>query len=356
MNPTPQPYDLLGAELRAFYQAEGQELWRNRSRLIGLLLDHQPELRREIRAVASAVEQGVARSLGETERNLAALTIDRQANLMETEVGLRPEVARNVTRAIAHALDLGPLPSVYPGAVSSPTPPPHSSQHFAPPPQPVLPAFGAYSSQQRSIPRQSGFGSWRFSWPVAIIGGAVALAAAIVGVPQIVNGPGTGQTTASSRNYGDELTDFGVPAQATLRANMGGPTPLEIRGASRITTDELRALIAKDRNLVLIDVLVSPHPQTLANAQYVPVAGLAGTLNDANQTTLSNILSRLTGGDTARALVFFCMGASCWESYNAALRAAALGYTKIHWYRGGLYSWQQAQLPMNPLPPAAQGR
>lgn len=353
-NPPSHPYDLIGAELRSLYQAEGQQLWRNRSRLIGLLLDHQPELRREIRAVASAIEQGVARSLSETERNLAALAIDRQANLMETEVGLRPDVARNVTRAIAHALDLGPLPSVYHGAVSSPEPLPDASQRSIPAHQPVAPTFDHSAPRQPRMPHKSGSG-WRFPWPVAIIGGAVALAAAIVIGPGVSNDPGAGPTSAASRGYADELADYGVPAQATLRENMNGATPLQIAGATRVTTDELRALIAKTPNLLLIDVLAGPHAQTLANANYVPVAGLAGTLTDGNQTTLKKILSRLTGGDTARPLTFFCMGASCWESYNAALRAAALGYTDIRWYRGGLQAWQQAQLPMNALPPAAPG-
>lgn len=356
----PPPYDLIGEELRGFYQAEGRELWRNRSRLTGLLLDHQPELRREIRAVASAIEQGVARALGETERNLAALAIDRQANLMETEVGLRPEVARNVTRAIAHALDLGPLPSVYHDAPSSsPVSPPHSGQRSIPAHQPMPATFAPASARQPQMPHMSG-PARRFPWPVTIVGGALALAAAIVIAPGISDtgisdAPGANPTNGVSRGYGDELADYGVPAQATLRENMNGATPLQIAGATRVTTDELRTLIAKTPNLLLIDVLAGAHAQTLANANYVPVAGLAGTLTDGNQTTLGNILSRLTGGDIARPLAFFCMGASCWESYNAALRAGALGYTDIRWYRGGLQAWEQAQLPMNALPPAAPG-
>jgi PQQ-dependent catabolism-associated CXXCW motif protein len=45
-------------------------------------------------------------------------------------------------------------------------------------------------------------------------------------------------------------------------------------------------------------------------------------------------------------LVFFCVNSQCWLSYNASLRAAALGYTNVYWYRGGIESWRAAGLPL----------
>ena len=55
-----------------------------------------------------------------------------------------------------------------------------------------------------------------------------------------------------------------------------------------------------------------------------------------------------------RPLVFFCAGAHCWESYNAVLRADAAQFRNLYWYRGGLASWQAANLPMEQTPaPAA---
>ena len=44
-------------------------------------------------------------------------------------------------------------------------------------------------------------------------------------------------------------------------------------------------------------------------------------------------------GDTGAPLVFFCAGPRCWLSYNAALRAARLGYGNVLWYRGGIEAW-----------------
>ncbi|MFZ4122564.1 MAG: rhodanese-like domain-containing protein [Caulobacterales bacterium] len=46
-------------------------------------------------------------------------------------------------------------------------------------------------------------------------------------------------------------------------------------------------------------------------------------------------------------------GAACWESYNAVLRAQAAGFTRVYWYRGGLRSWEEAQLPLQSVPQPA---
>jgi PQQ-dependent catabolism-associated CXXCW motif protein len=87
----------------------------------------------------------------------------------------------------------------------------------------------------------------------------------------------------------------------------------------------------------------------------MPAGGLPGSYFDANQQQFVQQLGQATGGDTARPLVFFCLGAACWESYNAMLRANAAGYTQLDWYRGGLAAWQEAGLPMQALPPVYGG-
>lgn len=360
MNAPPHPYDLIGAELRALADQEGADLWRNRYRLTGLLLDHQPELRREIRAIASAVEQGVARALAETERSLAAIAIDRQASLVETEIGLRPEVALNVTRAIAHALDLGPLPSVYGQGgpprsdprPSSPQPVHRPQPAYAPPRQ--QPGWSdPVSSQPRSVgpyAPEPAAGA-RFPWRIAIVGSAVAAALMIVMVSQFAGGGGqqVAGNSPPAAGYAGELIDFGVAAQSTLRPDVGSPTPLQIPVGRRVTTHELNELIAAEPRLLLVDVLANAHPQTIARAQWIPAAGLPGEFTDSNQTGAKIALDRAAGNDMTRPVVFFCMGARCWESYNAVLRAATMGYTNLYWYRGGLEAWQAAGLPMQSL-------
>jgi rhodanese-related sulfurtransferase len=49
--------------------------------------------------------------------------------------------------------------------------------------------------------------------------------------------------------------------------------------------------------------------------------------------------------DHNQALVVFCESTVCWQSYNAALRAAADGYVNVVWYRGGVAAWRAAGLP-----------
>jgi hypothetical protein len=215
MNAPAHPYDAIAAELRKLAESEGAELWRNRIRLTGLLLDHQPELRREIRAVVAAVEQGVAHALADTERSLSAIAIDRQANLLESESGLRPEIALNVTRTIAHALNLGPLPSVYghaaPPAPPRPVPPgppisldrpmPAPMPHPRPmqPPQPMPPPQH-WSDPRNAQPSSTyGRGGSRFPWAVVIIGSATLAAAGIV-TASVMLGGSSGNNVARAGN------------------------------------------------------------------------------------------------------------------------------------------------------------
>jgi PQQ-dependent catabolism-associated CXXCW motif protein len=36
----------------------------------------------------------------------------------------------------------------------------------------------------------------------------------------------------------------------------------------------------------------------------------------------------------------------CWMSWNAAKRAVALGYARVHWYPDGTDGWAAAGLPL----------
>ena len=66
-------------------------------------------------------------------------------------------------------------------------------------------------------------------------------------------------------------------------------------------------------------------------------------------------LARLTGGDRARPLVFYCEP-QCWMSWNAARRAVReLGYTAVHWYPGGAEAWRAAGMTLAPATPAGSG-
>jgi PQQ-dependent catabolism-associated CXXCW motif protein len=148
--------------------------------------------------------------------------------------------------------------------------------------------------------------------------------------------------------YGGENFDFRVLPQNTLQQDVGTPTPLAISGATTVTTIELKNAVEAGRPMILIDALRGLHAMTIKGAVALPYAGASGTFDDAIQSQLARALRDLLLGRTDVSLVFFCQGAECWESYNAALRAHAAGFQNILWYRGGLAAWKDAGLPMQP--------
>lgn len=358
-----QLYDQLGEALKAQRTRFGADAFDNKRRVISLLADNLPEAKREIRAVASALDEGAVEALLGVERRLLGMEMDRQADRLEQSVGLRPDLARQVIRALAYALDLGPPPSVFeatpapapapasdwagisqtvpppPGYHTTPAAPQHSMGPGAPPPAPVqgqaASALNAvlFTVQGRAITGMHAL----------IAAGAVVLVLFVL--PMFTRGGGQNPQQV----YAGELTDTGVQAKETLEANVGSPTPMSVPGGQRLTTAQVHDLANRDSNVLLIDVLADPHQATIQNARYLPAAGQPGDFNDNSQTQTANALQTLTGGRRDRPLVFFCAGSACWESYNAVLRARAAGYTQLYWYRGGLASWSAAGLPMQAL-------
>jgi rhodanese-related sulfurtransferase len=155
-------------------------------------------------------------------------------------------------------------------------------------------------------------------------------------------------------NWGNELSDFNVPAQYWLKVDSASRTPLTIPGAVVVTTAELDQRIKSGDDLLLIDALADEHELSLPNAWRIPFAGDPGSFYDDTQRKLAIRLDNLTANNPNKKIVFFCKGVECWESYNAALRAEKDGYRNILWYRGGLNAWQawaKSQTDKNlPLP------
>ena len=134
--------------------------------------------------------------------------------------------------------------------------------------------------------------------------------------------------------------------------------PASVPGAVRVTTEEVQALLAAD-DVVLIDVLPAPpRPENLPptslwlppvrrnlpGSTWLPNVGY-GRLSDGLERYFSRELERLAGGRPDRAVVIYCL-ADCWMSWNAAKRAAALGYTQVYWYADGTDGWAAAGLPL----------
>ena len=155
-----------------------------------------------------------------------------------------------------------------------------------------------------------------------------------------------GAQAAGDEGYADEGRDWGIAPTHRLRQQpYHGPTPLQIPGAQVLQTRQLQQMLAGPGAPLLIDVLSEPGHLTLAGALWLSGAGLGTNFLDPVQAVLTQLLARLSGGDKAKPMVFFCAGPQCWLSYNAALRAVAAGYTRVYWYRGGVEAWVAAGLP-----------
>lgn len=153
--------------------------------------------------------------------------------------------------------------------------------------------------------------------------------------------------------YADEDRDWGLaPTREIRQPPYSAPTPLTVPGAQTISTDELRKLIEDAPETLLIDVAGGAEDHlTLKGAVWMPLAGQGLHFFDPVQADTSQRLAALTGGDRLRSMVFFCVDVLCWRSYNASLRAVALGYGSVYWYRGGFFSWREAGYPVESLQP-----
>jgi len=155
-----------------------------------------------------------------------------------------------------------------------------------------------------------------------------------------------------AQTYAEEDRDWGVAATSALRRPpYSAPTPTRIAGGNVLTTSALNVMLKSGTRPALIDVASGEGHVSLAGARWIPGAGHGTHFVDPLQSLMKERLARLSGGDLSMPIVFFCVNAQCWLSYNAALRAIALGYTRVFWYRGGIEAWRSAGLPLARVAP-----
>jgi PQQ-dependent catabolism-associated CXXCW motif protein len=150
------------------------------------------------------------------------------------------------------------------------------------------------------------------------------------------------------QEFADEGKDWGVaPTQSQRTSDHHAPTPLSVNGAKVVKTIALRKLLATDPSVVVVDVLDGEGRTTVPGARWLPGAGL-GLASAAEKSRFARALAKLTGGNKARPVVFVCLSAECWLSYNASLLAVEAGWRNVLWYRGGVEAWAAAGFGMQP--------
>lgn len=137
-----------------------------------------------------------------------------------------------------------------------------------------------------------------------------------------------------------------------------GITPACVPNGQTLDIPALQQLIKHD-DPILIDVwaivrsvdedfgsmwLPNREHYSLPDTVWLPNIGYGKIKPDIEQYLQDN-LQRLTQGDKAKPLVFFCV-MDCWMSWNAVQRVAGYGYSNVYWYRDGTDSWEEAGLPL----------
>ncbi|MBV8167956.1 MAG: sulfurtransferase [Alphaproteobacteria bacterium] len=158
--------------------------------------------------------------------------------------------------------------------------------------------------------------------------------------------PALAQTVAD-RPYGGEDKDWRIAPQAELRRDKyHAPTPTSIPGGRLITTFQLNQALQGPDKPLLVNLLTGKSARGIAGSLWLSGGGQGIGFDDLAQDRLAQHLDRLSKGNKAATIVFYCLSAECWLSYNATLRALRLGYANALWYRGGVDSWAAAGLPV----------
>jgi rhodanese-related sulfurtransferase/ABC-type phosphate/phosphonate transport system substrate-binding protein len=128
-------------------------------------------------------------------------------------------------------------------------------------------------------------------------------------------------------------------------ATLGYFTPRSLPGATVLDAAGVARMLAD--GAVYIDVRTEAEFQRahLRDAKLVPYVEKSLKDTDYDAALDSFDIGKLPAAkDTP--LIFACNGAECWKSYKASRAAVRAGYTRVHWFRGGLPEWRAAERPL----------
>lgn len=140
------------------------------------------------------------------------------------------------------------------------------------------------------------------------------------------------------------------------------PVPASVKGAKTIDVDE--AVKLHQQGVIFIDVIssgqlltrgiendwlvVRPH-SSIPKSLWLPDVG-RGALTPDQASYFEQALLTISEGAKDKALVFFCLK-SCWMSWNAAKRAAQMGYKNLYWFPDGKDGWAEAGYELSLIEP-----
>lgn len=122
-------------------------------------------------------------------------------------------------------------------------------------------------------------------------------------------------------------------------------TPQKLAGVTVVTADEVKKMMAA--GVPVIDTRVANEfaEQHIKGAKSVPYKEKSAKNEKFDVAADSFDLTKLPA-DKASPMVFYCNAGECWKSYKASVVATRAGYTKIHWFRGGIPEWKSKGMPV----------
>jgi rhodanese-related sulfurtransferase len=133
-------------------------------------------------------------------------------------------------------------------------------------------------------------------------------------------------------------------AAALAPAALAQHTPETLAGVRVVNAEEVRKL--QGSGVPVIDTRVANEfaEEHVKGAKSVPYKEKSAKAADFDAKLDTFDLAKLPADHDA-PLVFYCNAGECWKSYKASVVAARAGYTRIHWFRGGMPEWKSKKLP-----------
>lgn len=175
--------------------------------------------------------------------------------------------------------------------------------------------------------------------------------------------PGTAGAASAAALRGALLSGFATWSGATSSgrgatveppafdyvATLGYFTPRALAGATLIDAAAAAALHKTGATFVDTRTEAEFKAGHVPGARWVPYVEKSAKDADFDMALDQFDTSQLPK-DRNAPLVLFCNGAECWKSFKASHAALKAGYTKVHWFRGGLPEWRSAGLAEGPAP------
>jgi rhodanese-related sulfurtransferase len=111
-------------------------------------------------------------------------------------------------------------------------------------------------------------------------------------------------------------------------------SPEQVEGA--ISTSVVQAKELYDQGAVFVDVR---NPR-LYTKKHIPGALHLDLKHDFDEEKLAAIAEK------NQPIVIYCSGVICSRSYRASEKAVSWGYSKVHYFRGGIAEWKKAGHPV----------